>query len=385
MASATIEPSANTAESLCFMAIELSKAKWLIGMLTPLANKISLRSIPCGAVQELLEFVERTTEKVLRATGRPVRIVSCYEAGYDGFWLHRVLDARGIINHIIEAASVHVSRKARRAKTDRLDAENLVRVLIAYWRGEPKVCSVVRPPSIEEEDAKRQHREREFLMKERVQHIGRIKGLLATQGVYDFQPNRRDWESRLSKIVTGDGRPLPPRLALEIDRHCQRLTMVNAMLKEIDEARDAAAEASAAPSVPPSANVQRLVQLKGIGPQVADVLATEVFYREFKNRRSLGSYLGLTPSPFQSGGMDRDQGITKAGNPRARTMSIELAWLWLRYQPGSALARWFHDRTNGAKGRMRRILIVAVARKLIVALWRYLETGLAPDGAELKA
>ena len=164
MASATIEPSANTAESLCFMAIELSKAKWLIGMLTPLANKISLRSIPCGAVQELLEFVERTTEKVLRATGRPVRIVSCYEAGYDGFWLHRVLDARGIINHIIEAASVHVSRKARRAKTDRLDAENLVRVLMAYWRGEPKVCSVVRAPSIEEEDAKRQHREREFLI-----------------------------------------------------------------------------------------------------------------------------------------------------------------------------------------------------------------------------
>jgi transposase len=161
--------------------------------------------------------------------------------------------------------------------------------------------------------------------------------------------------------------------------------MVNAMLKEIDEARDAASETSTAPSIPSAQHVQRLVQLKGIGPQVADVLATEVFYRGFKNRRCLGSYLGLTPSPFQSGGMDRDQGITKAGNPRARTMSIELAWLWLRYQPGSALSRWFHDRTNGAKGRMRRILIVAVARKLIVALWRYLETGLLPDGSELKA
>lgn len=186
MANPTIEQSANIAESLCFMAIELSKAKWLIGMLTPLSNKISLRSIPCGDMPELLGFVERTIEKVSKATGRPVRrpvrIVSCYEAGYDGFWLHRVLDARGIINHIIEAASVHVSRKARRAKTDRLDAENLVRVLIAYWRGEPKICSVVQPPSIEEEDAKRQHREREFLMKERVQHIGRIKGSLATQG-----------------------------------------------------------------------------------------------------------------------------------------------------------------------------------------------------------
>jgi transposase len=161
--------------------------------------------------------------------------------------------------------------------------------------------------------------------------------------------------------------------------------MVNAMLKEIDEARDAASETSTAPSIPSAQHVQRLVQLKGIGPQVADVLATEVFYRGFKNRRCLGSYLGLTPSPFQSGGIDRDQGITKAGNPLARTMSIELAWLWLRYQPGSALSRWFHDRTNGAKGRMRRILIVAVARKLIVALWRYLETGLLPDGSELKA
>ena len=385
MAGATVSSPANFAESLCFMAIELSKAKWLVGMLTPLSNKISLRTIPCGAVPALLEFVERTTEKVSQSTGRPVRVVSCYEAGYDGFWLHRVLEARGIVNHIIEAASVHVSRKARRAKTDRLDAENLVRVLIAYWRGEPKVCSVVRPPSIEEEDAKRQHREREFLMKERVQHIGRIKGLLATQGVYDFQPSRKDWQSRLRTVVTGDGRPLPPRLALEVDRHCRRLAMVNAMLREIDEVRDAAAEPSAARTTPSSENVQRLVLLKGIGPQVADVLATEVFYREFRNRRRLASYLGLTPSPFQSGGMDRDQGITKAGNPRARTISIELAWLWLRYQPGSALARWFHDRTNGLKGRVRRILIVAVARKLIVALWRYLETGLVPDGAELKA
>ena len=228
-----------------------------------------------------MEIIDRTIDKVSRATRRPVEIVSCYEAGYDGFWLHRVLDARGVTNHVIDAASLLVSRKARRAKTDRLDAENLVRVLIAFWRGEPKVCSVVQPPSIEEEDAKRQHREREFLMKERVQHIGRIKGLLATQGVYDFQPSRRDWQSRLGKVVTGDGRPLPPRLAAEIDRHCQRLSTVNAMLKEIDQERDAAA-ASAAPSVPSMNRIQRLAQLKGIGPQIAAVLATEVFYRKFK-------------------------------------------------------------------------------------------------------
>jgi transposase len=362
------------------MAIELSKTKWLVGVLTPLSDKIS---IPCGAVQSLIEIVDRTLDKVSRATGRPARIVSCYEAGYDGFWLHRVLEARGVTNHVIDAASLLVSGKARRAKTDRLDAEKLVRTLVAFWRGEPKVCSIVQPPSIDEEDAKRLHREREFLMKERVQHIGRIKGLLATQGVYEFQPGRKDWPSRLARLITGDGRPLPPRLAAEIDRHCRRLATVNAMLKEIDEERDAAV-VGMAPSVPSTTSAQRLAQLKGIGSQIATVLATEVFYRKFKNRRSLGSYLGLTPSPFQSGGMDRDQGITKAGNPRARMISIELAWLWLRYQPQSALARWFHERTNGLKGRIRRIIIVAVARKLLVALWRYLETGLVPEYAELK-
>jgi len=369
----------------CFMAIELSKANWLIGVLTPLSDKISLRSIPCGAVRQLMELVDRVIEKVTRATGRPVQIVSCYEAGYDGFWLHRVLEAGGVSNHVLDAASLMVSRKARRAKTDRLDAEKLVRALIAFWRGEPKVCTVVRPPSVAEEDAKRLHREREFLMKERVQHIGRVKGLLATQGIYDFQPSRRDWRTRLAEMVTGDGRPLSVRLAAEIERHCRRLGLVDSMLKEIDEERDAMAEPNATSSATPPDRVQRLARLKGIGPQIATVLATEVFYREFKSRRSLGSYLGLTPSPFQSGGMARDQGITKAGNPRARTISIELAWLWLRYQPQSALARWFRERTNGLKGRIRRIIIVAVARKLAIALWRYLETGLVPDGAELKA
>jgi transposase len=185
------------APSTCFMAIELSKTSWLIGMMTPLSDKISLRKIACGAVQQLIEIIDLTIEKVSRATGRSPQIVSCYEAGYDGFWLHRVLEARGVANHVLDAASLMVSRKARRAKTDRLDAEKLVRVLMAFWRGEPKVCSILRIPSIAEEDAKRLHRERQFLMKERVQHIGRIKGLLATQGVRDFRPSRRDWGRQL--------------------------------------------------------------------------------------------------------------------------------------------------------------------------------------------
>lgn len=376
------------APSTCFMAIELSQTSWLIGMMTPLSDKISLRKIACGAVQQLIEIIDLTIEKVSRATGRSPQIVSCYEAGYDGFWLHRVLEARGVANHVLDAASLMVSRKARRAKTDRLDAEKLVRVLMAFWRGEPKVCSIVRIPSIAEEDAKRLHRERQFLMKERVQHIGRIKGLLATQGVHDFRPGRRDWRTQLETAITGDGRALPPLLVAEIDRHCRRLALVDTMLKEIDAQRDHAAESERTidPLAQPAGDrIRRLVQLKGIGPQVATVLGNEVFYRKFKNRRGLGSYLGLTPSPFQSGSMDRNQGISKAGNPRARTVSIELAWLWLRYQPQSALACWFKQRTSGLKGRIRRIVIVAVARKLVIALWRYLETGLVPDGAALKA
>ena len=371
-------------KTVCFMAIELSKMGWVVAMLTPLSNKISLRSIPCGAVEKLMEIVDQTINRVMQTTGELVQVVSCYEAGYDGFWLHRFLEARGIINHVLEAASLLVNRKARRAKTDRLDAEKLVRVLMAYCRGEPKVCSIARPPSVEDEDAKRLHRERQFLMKERVQHIGRIKGLLAAQGIYDFRPGRKDWRNRLAELKTGDGRPLPSRLKSEIDRQCQRLALVDAMLKKIDQERDAVVEAKNAPSET-VARIQRLAHLKGIGPQIATVLGTEIFYREFANRRSLGSYLGLTPSPFRSGGMDRDQGISKAGNPRGRTVMIELAWLWLRYQPQSGLARWFKARTNGLKGRLRRIAIVAVARRLAISLWRYLETGLIPAGPELKA
>jgi transposase len=375
------------AANTCFMAIELSQTSWLVGMMTPLSDKISLRSIACGEVQKLIAIIDQTIEKVSRSTGHLPQIVSCYEAGYNGFWLHRVLEARGVVNHVLDAASLMVSRKARRAKTDRLDAEKLVRVLMAFWRGEPKVCSIVRIPSLAEEDAKRLHRERQFLMKERVQHIGRVKGLLATQGVHDFRPGRKDWARQIETAITGDGRTLAPRLAAEISRHCQRLALVDTMLKEIDAQRDAAAESKSAiePSLAIDTPIQRLAKLKGIGPQVATVLAREVFYREFKNRRSLGSYLGLTPSPFKSGAMDRDQGISKAGNPRARTVSIELAWLWLRYQPHSGLACWFKQRTSGLKGRIRRIVIVAVARKLVIALWRYLETGLVPDGAALKA
>jgi transposase len=261
-------------------------------------------------------------------------------------------------------------------KTDRIDAEGLIRVLMAYDRGERQVCAIVRVPSLEDEDAKRLHRERERLVRERVQHTNRIHGLLATQGIRTFKPMRKDWERQLEGVFTGDGRPLPPQLKTEIRRECRRLAMVLDMLKEVERERDA--------GVASEAKMGLLAKLQGVGPTFATVLVREVFYRAFNNRRELGSYVGLTPAPYDSGDVHRDQGISKAGNPRARTLAIEMAWLWVRYQPDSALSQWFRERVGVATGRVRRIAIVALARKVLVALWRYLETGIVPSGAMLK-
>ena len=315
-----------------------------------------------------------------------MEIVSCYEAGYDGFWLHRLLEAHGIRNYVIDPASLQVDRRARRAKTDRVDVERLLRSLMAYLRGEPKVWSVVRVPSVAEEDDRRLHRERGRLINERIQHVNRIKGLLAIHGIYDYQPLRRDRMQQLERLRTADGRTLPPRLKAEILRELQRLVLVVGMIKTIEAERDAIASAKIETEQQHSSakRIQDLAKIKSIGPEFATTLVGEVFYRSFDNRKQLGSYVGLTPAHFQSGAMCRDQGISKAGNGKARTVMIELAWLWLRHQPDSPLSVWFRDRVGKLKGRIRRIAIVAVARKLLIALWRYLETGLVPKGAALK-
>ena len=235
---------------------------------------------------------------------------------------------------MIDPASVHVSRRARRAKTDRLDAEALVRVLMAYARGERKVCSMVRVPTADEEDAKRQHRERERLIAARTAHVNRIKGLLATQGVMLTNPLRPDWPELLKKMHTGDGRPLPPRLMAELGREWQRLQLVIEMIGTVDSEREHARADNENAAVV-GKKIELLRKLRGVGPIFATVLAREVFYRDFTNRREVGSYVGLAPTPFNSGESRRDQGVNKAGNPRARTTAIELAWLWLRHQPES--------------------------------------------------
>jgi len=349
-----------------------------------LSDKISRHTLKAGDGKELLDLCERIRTRVARETGKRVEIVSCYEAGYDGFWLHRLLEAHGIRNYVIDPASLQVNRRARQAKTDHIDTERMLRSMMAYLRGEPKVWSVVRVPSVAEEDDRRLHRERDRLINERIQHVNRIKGLLAIHGIYDYQPLRRDRMQRLERLQTANGRTLPPRLRAEILRELQRLELVLGMIKTIETERDAIAAAKTETEHTSAKKVQDLAKIKCIGPEFATTLVGEVFYRSFDNRKQLASYVGLTPAHFQSGSMCRDQGISKAGNAKARTVMVELAWLWLRHQPGSPLSVWFRDRVGKLKGRIRRITIVAVARKLLIALWRYLETGLVPERAILK-
>jgi len=376
----------NDAENavVIFVSIELSKKTWLAGVHSPLADKIGLHKLEAGDSAGLLALIRRIMKKLERTVHGPVKVLSCYEAGYDGFWLHRVLAEAGVLNYVIDPASLQVNRRVRRAKTDRIDALGLLRALMAFHRGEDQVFSAVRVPSLEQEDARRVHRERERLIKERVQHVNRIKGLLATQGIYDYEPLKRHRHERFEALTTAMGMPLPHHLRNEITRHLQRLDQVLEMTRAVEAQRDAVAEAE------PAANengrkIRQLVRLRAIGPQFATVLVGEVFHKHFDNRRQVAGYAGLAPSPFNSGSLVREQGISKAGNPRARTTMIEMAWIWLRYQPHSALSRWFHERVGAGTGRVRRITIVALARKLLIALWRFLETGLLPDGAEMKA
>ena len=368
----------------CVLAIELSKKSWIVAVNTPLSDKISRYTLkPCDG-KGLLDLCEWIRTRVARETRKRVEIVSCYEAGYDGFWLHRLLEARGVRNYVIDPASLQVDRRARRAKTDRVDVERLLRSLMAYLRGEPKVWSVVRVPSVAEEDGRRLHRERGRLINERIQHVNRIKGLLAIHGVYDYQPLRHDRMQQLERLRTADGQTLPPRLKAEILRELQRLELVVTMIRTIEAERDAIATATTETEHRGAKKIQDLVRIKSIGPEFATTLVGEVFYRSFDNRKQLAGYVGLTPAHFQSGSMCHDQGISKSGNAKARTVMVELAWLWLRHQPASPLSVWFHERVGKLKGRIRRITIVAVARRLLIALWRYLETGLVPEGAALK-
>jgi transposase len=364
-----------------FVSLELSRSTWLITSLSPGGGeKMSKHSVPGGDVAGLLMRLSQLREKARGRTGKSFPIVVIQEAGLDGFWIHRVLESEGIESHIVDAASIATSRRRRRAKTDRIDGEALVRALLAYKRGEPRVCAMVRVPTPEQEDRRRVSRERKTLTAERVGHVNRIKGLLFSQGV-EYEPLHRNRRDRLEKLRTPDGRPLPDHLKRQIRRELDRLELLLEQIKAVEAERDAVL-APAEEKIPTPAMM--LMELKGIGAEFAAVLWSEGLFRNFENRRQVAAYAGLAPTPWQSGTVDREQGVAKSGNPRLRTTMLQLAWLWLRHQPESALSRWFHERVNRNGGRFRKTMITALARKLLVALWKYVTAGVVIEGATMR-
>ena len=369
---------------LLLVSLELSRSNWLVSSLISGGDKLSKHSVSGGNSGALLDLLTRLKASAEEHTGKPVRIITIQEAGFDGFWLHRLLERNGIESHVVDPASVAVPRRHRRAKTDAIDGETLIRTLLAWKRGEPRVCTMVVPPAPDDEDRRRISRERETLVQERIRHSNRIKGLLAGQGITDYQPLRRACREALEALRTGDGRPLPSQLKAEVLRELERIELVQRQIVAVEAERDALIVTNAQTATPDSPQAL-LFRLRAIGPELATLLSLECLFRRFDNRRQVAAFAGLAPTPWQSGKTDHEQGISKSGSRRVRTAMIELAWLWLRYQPDSALSRWFLNRVGAERGRRRRIAIVAMARKLLIALWRYVTAGVVPEGAVFKA
>lgn len=366
-----------------FVSLELSRSTWLITSLLPGAGeRLSKHSVAAGDVGGLLARFAQLQQKAAARMDRAFPVIAIQEAGLDGFWIHRVLHGEGIESHVVDAASILTSRRRRQAKTDRIDGETLVRTLLAYKRGEPRVCSMVRPPSPEQEDRRRLSRERKTLLGERIKHTNRIKGLLCAQGIFNYDPLLRNRRVQLDELQTGDGRPLPVQLKAQICRELDRIELLVSQLKMVEAERDALIEPTSE-TVPTPALM--LAQLKGIGSQIATVLWSEALYRHFDNRRQVAAYAGLAPTPWKSGSIDHEQGVSKSGNPRLRTTMIQVAWLWTRHQPTSALSQWFFERVERNGGRMRKSTIVALARKLLVAFWKYVTSGIVIEGAAMHA
>jgi transposase len=365
-----------------FVSLELSRVRWLVTWTFHGSAKMSKTSVAGGNGEALLALLAQIKTRAERSQRRAGKIIVIQEAGLDGFWVHRLLEGQGLESHVVDPGSVAVPRRQRRPKSDAIDGETLLRVLMAWKRGEPRVCSMVVPPEPEDEERRRLVRERKMLVAERTRETNRIRGLLASQGITDYDPLRRDRRARLDGLRTGDGRALPQRFQAEIARALDRIELVEHQIEELEAERKALVQSVSGPSS--SLAAARLLALRGIGPEFAAVLSLECFFRHFDNRRQLAAYAGLAPSPWQSGQVDRTQGVSKAGNGRLRTTMVELAWLWVRYQPDSALTAWFQQKVRTERGRPRRIAIVALARKLLVALWRYVTEGLVPEGAVLK-
>ena len=362
-----------------YVAFELGNKEWKLGFTVGFGQKPRERTVLAGD----LGGVKREIERAKRRFGlsKRARVLSCYEAGRDGFWLHRYLVHIGVRNLVVDSSSIEVNRRARRAKTDKLDLGKLLTMLMRYDHGEWKVWSVVRVPTVEQEDNRQLHRELWALRGERTRHINRIKGLLASYGVR--MRVDRGFLVRLETKRLWDGRLVPEGLKRRLVREYERFEMVNRQIDEIKQQRADLIKTSKDPDV---AMVRQLLTLRGIGPNSSWLYVKEFFgWREFRNGREVGSLAGLTPTPHQSGDEARERGISKAGNRHVRSTAIQIAWAWLRWQPESKLSRWYQERFANGSGRLRRIGIVALARRLLIDLWRYLKDGVIPEGAQLKA
>jgi transposase len=361
-----------------YLAFELSEAEWKLGFTIGLGQTPRLKSIKARNLPGLKREIEQAKERF--GLPKETAVLSCYEAGRDGFWLHRYLEAQGVTNLVVDSASIEVNRRFRRAKTDRLDVGKLLNMLVRYHPGEQKVWSVVHVPKLEEEDQRQLHRELLALKREQTHHINRMKGLLASQGI--VLEAKAEFVQELERVTLWDGSSTPAGMHTLLLREQERLVLVREQIHQVEVTRREALRSSQDPAIE---QVWRLLQLKGIGMNSAWIYVMEFFaWRAFRNRRELGCLAGLTPTPYASGESAREMGISKAGNRPVRAMAIEIAWSWLRNQPNSQLSRWYHKRFAKGSSRVRRIGIVALARKLLIALWQYVEKGIVPQGAQLK-
>jgi len=367
--------------STIIAVVELSQSSWLVGGVVPGIERQPRKKME-PSPERLLAVLHRGRDGAVRIGKEITRITAAFEAGRDGFWLARWLNARGVEAYVIHPSSVAVSREHRRAKTDRLDTELLKRAFLGWLRGERGHCSMARVPTIAEEDAKRPNRERECLVGERTRIVNRMKGTLARLGIRNFKPTLRKAADRLATLHTPEGMPLPPNVLAELQRAMARLGFVVSQIREIEQARQKRLEQQ--PETGPHAMVRQLSRVVGVGIETADMLVHEVLSRPMRDRKAVARYAGLTGSPDESGTKRREQGLARAGNARVRRGMIQLAWRFLLFQKDSALALWYRARTADSRAGTRKTMIVALARKLMIALWRFVTTGETLEGVVLR-
>lgn len=372
-------PAAFEQDGTLVVVIEMSLSSWLVAGMIPGVSREPLKKIAPNPDQ-LLELLHRWRAEAVRSCKEITRIAVAYETGRDSFWLARWLRSRDIDAHVIHSTSVTVSREHRRAKTDRIDTAMLKRAFLGWLRGEPGHCSMAIVPTIEEEDAKRPHREREVLLYERTGIVNRMKSVLIQFGVRNFNPKLRKAAEKLDAVRTPEGVPLPVNTVAMLRRHMERMRAINEQIKGIEQARRQRLEQY--PSDKRNNMIVLLTRIVGLGVETAEQLVHEILFRDLRDRKAVARYAGLTGSPDESGSKRREKGLARAGNKRVRNIMIQLSWRMLVFQPESDLVRWYHKRTENAK-RARKPFIVALARKLIIALWRYVHTGVVPEGLKL--